>query len=201
MASRCGVRSTSQRLVNVAWMTTAPGRLPQERVLFSSSPSVASGRGDFARVGNEQSFGVELDSRELGLPSHARSQGTASVRDRQRAADAAMVGTGARSCVERQAKWHPSRDHGNNAVAKAESCSIGLLTNHASPESQYIATDPDASSPRCPAVPANPGSNLTPGVLGSARPNRPPIPSSTSAPKSLGRPVRWAIGLLALWKD
>ena len=34
MAFRCGVGSNSQRRVNVGWMTTASGRLPQERMLF-----------------------------------------------------------------------------------------------------------------------------------------------------------------------
>src|ERR1700685_2663348 len=89
MASRSGVQSTSQRLVNAAWITTASGRLPQEKM--------------------------------IQVRAHASSV---------------------------RAEWHPSRDDGKNAVAKAESCSIRLLTNHASPESQYIATAPDASSPR-----------------------------------------------------
>ena len=78
MASRCGVGSTSQRLVNVAWMTTASGRLPQERMLFSSSPGVASERGDSARVGNEQSLGVSSipDGSESGSGAGATRPGT-----------------------------------------------------------------------------------------------------------------------------
>ena len=143
-----------------------------------------------------------LDSSWFGVPSHARSQGTAfssgSIEGRRRLYSRAQVRAHAASV---RAKWHPSRDDAKNAVGKAESCSIRLLTNHASPESQYIATDPDASSPRRAASRPILARILTLGVLGSDRPNRPPIPSSTSTPKSLGRPVRWAIGLLALWKD
>jgi hypothetical protein len=50
------------------------------------------------------------------------------------------------------------------------------LTNHDAAESLYIATDPDATSPRQAASPANRGSKSTPGSLGPIAPNRPPIP-------------------------
>jgi hypothetical protein len=53
----CGVGSTSQGIVNVAWMTTASGAIASKNA-FSSSPGLASGRGVSARVGNEQSLGV-----------------------------------------------------------------------------------------------------------------------------------------------
>jgi hypothetical protein len=47
------------------------------------------------------------------------------------------------------------------------------LTNHDAAENLYIATDPDATSPRHAASPANRGSKFTPGILGSDRPKPP----------------------------
>src|SRR5208337_3208674 len=58
------------------------------------------------------------------------------------------------------------------------------LTNHDAAESVSIATDPDATSPRHAASPANRSSKFTPGSLGPIAPSRLFLSPDVSAPST-----------------
>ena len=77
MASRCGVGSTSQRLVNVAWMTTASGRLLREQTFVPALSAPHLDGAISAHIGYAQSRSIDSIPGRFGFPSYARSHGAA----------------------------------------------------------------------------------------------------------------------------